>query len=109
MIAASKEASKSDEDVMQFTQQSSSVTVPAGGQNYARLPYNSITNGSTTVSLVLTTKDGTVVDRGTRQFTVSAGFDTIVAIVLLSALALLLALGVYRNITRRRSRRPAAA
>jgi CBS-domain-containing membrane protein len=40
---------------------------------------------------------------------VSAGFDTIVAVVLLTALGLLLAIGVYRNVKRRRHPRAATS
>lgn len=92
---------------LQFDGGETTVAVPAGGQNAGKLPYRSITNGRTTVALTLETKDGAVVDDGVRQFTVRAGFDTIVAVVLLTALGLLLALGVYRNVTRRRQPRTA--
>jgi hypothetical protein len=39
---------------------------------------------------------------------VRAGFDTIVAVILFIALGLLLALGVYRNVKRRKQPRAAA-
>ncbi|MGN6445019.1 DUF6049 family protein [Amnibacterium sp.] len=94
---------------LQFDDASASVAVPASGQNQAKLTYRSITNGATDVSLTLSTADGTLLDRGQRQFTVSAGFDTLVAVVLLAALALLLGLGVYRNIARRRNPRQEAS
>lgn len=106
-VAVTVRASASN-NRLQFPVPSARVIVPAGGQNVAKLNYRSISNGSTDVSLTLSTKNGTVLARGQREFTVAAGFDTIVAIVLLVALALLLGLGVYRNITRRRQRVAAA-
>ncbi len=88
---------------LQFTGTSAvTVTVPATGQNHGDLHFRSIRNGRTDLTLRLTTPDGTEIDGQTRAATVSAGFDTIIAIGLLSALGLLLALGVYRNVKRRR-------
>lgn len=95
---------------VQFTDRTVQVTVPAKGRAAGILPFKSIRNGRTDLTLSLTTPDGTAI--GTtlnRGATVSAGFDTIVAIGLLGALGVLLAIGVYRNVKRRRQPRAAAA
>jgi len=94
---------------LQFPDDRAAVTVPAEASTVAKLAYRSITNGKTQVSLRLETRNGATLDTGDRQFTVSAGFDTIIAVVLLTALGLLLALGVYRNVKRRRQPRTVAA
>ncbi|MGT2425705.1 DUF6049 family protein [Amnibacterium kyonggiense] len=95
---------------VQFTQRSVQVIVPAQGSARGILPFRSIRNGRTDLTLSLTTPDGTAIgSRTNRGATVSAGFDTIVAVGLLSALAVLLAVGVYRNIKRRRQPRTATA
>ena len=95
---------------VQFTDPSVTVIVPAGGRQKADMPFRSIRNGQTDLTLSLTTPNGTAIgSEVTRGATVRAGFDTIVAISLLAALGLLLALGVYRNVKRRRQPRTAAA
>jgi hypothetical protein len=96
---------------VQFTgTASTTVTVPAGGQQKGMLPFRSITNGKTDLTLRLTTTGGVAIGSEVVQpATVRAGFDTIVAVVLLTALGLLLALGVYRNVNRRRHPRTAVA
>ncbi|RIX30094.1 hypothetical protein D1781_01130 [Amnibacterium setariae] len=93
---------------LQFQDGSSTVTVPARAGNVAKIAYKSITNGSTVVTLRLQTADGVLLAQDQRDVAVQAGFDAVVAGILLGALALLLAIGVYRNITRRRSPRSAA-
>ncbi|WP_375387436.1 DUF6049 family protein [uncultured Amnibacterium sp.] len=88
---------------LQFTGKGVEVAVPANATNKGQLAFKSITNGSTRVTLSLTTPSGAPIGKAAeRDVQVSAGFDTIVAVVLLGALALLLALGVYRNVKRRR-------
>ena len=95
---------------LQFGGDGVTVAVPADARNVGRLLFRTITNGSTDVTLTLETPDGTRIGTSVvRPVTVRAGFDTIIAIVLLSALGLLLALGVYRNVRRRRQPRAAAA
>jgi hypothetical protein len=96
---------------VQFTgSASATVTVPAGSRARAQLTFRTIRNGSTDLTLRLTTPRGTPIDELTsRGATVRAGFDTIIAVVLLTALGLLLALGVYRNVKRRRQPRGSAA
>lgn len=96
---------------LQFTGTSAvTVTVPAKGQNHGDLHFRSIRNGRTMLTLQLTTPNGTAIGgQVTRAANVSAGFDTIIAVVLLSALGLLLALGVYRNVKRRGRPRTAIA
>ena len=96
---------------LQFTGDSdATVAVPAHATQKGELAFRSITNGRTEVTLSITTPNGTEIGKPiVRNVSVSAGFDTIVAIVLLTALALLLALGVYRNIKRRRQPRAATA
>jgi hypothetical protein len=94
---------------VQFTNASGTVVVPAGGRAKADLGFRSIRNGRTDLTLSLTTPNGTPIgSEVNRGATVRAGFDTIVAVVLLTALGLLLALGVYRNVKRRRQPRAAA-
>jgi membrane protein implicated in regulation of membrane protease activity len=62
------------------------------------------------VTLSLEAPDGTAVGASvTRRVSVTAGFDTVVAVGLISALGLLLALGIYRNVRRRRQPRTAEA
>jgi hypothetical protein len=85
------------------------IAVPAQAQNRGNLAFRSITNGRTDVTLRLTAPDGAEIGSQTRQVNVSAGFDTIVAVVLLTALGLLLAIGVYRNVKRRRHPRAATS
>jgi hypothetical protein len=96
---------------VQFTGTASvPVTVPANSQGRGQLAFRTIRNGSTDLTLRLTTPDGTVIDElDSNGATVRAGFDTIVAVALLTALGLLLALGVYRNVKRRRRSRTATA
>lgn len=82
------------------------VTVPARSQARGELGVRTIRNGSTDLTLRLTTPGGVAIDTLVAEgATVRAGFDTIIAIGLLSALGLLLALGVYRNVKRRRQPR----
>jgi hypothetical protein len=96
---------------LQFTGNSAvTVQVPAGGRNTGLLHFRSIRNGQTDLTLSLTTKNGAALGgQVARGATVRAGFDTIIAAALLTALGLLLALGVYRNVTRRRRPRTAVA
>ena len=95
---------------VQFTSPSQTIIVPAGGRQPAKLGFRSIRNGRTDLTLSLTTPAGAPIGSEiNRGATVRAGFDTIVAVALLSALALLLALGVYRNVKRRRQPRAASA
>lgn len=85
------------------------VKVPAGAVSPTRLDFRSISNGPAVVTLSLSTPKGSSFGSPVEQpVTVRAGFDTIVAVILLGALGLLLALGVYRNVTRRRRRTAAA-
>lgn len=95
---------------LQFGGEGVTVVVPANARNVGRLLFHTITNGSTDVTLTLETPKGTRIGTSVvRPVTVRAGFDTIIAIVLLSALGLLLALGVYRNVRRRKQPHPLAA
>ena len=95
---------------VQFTSPSQTIIVPANGRQPAKLGFRSIRNGRTDLTLSLTTPLGAPIgSEVNRGATVRAGFDTIVAVTLLAALALLLALGVYRNVKRRRQPRAAAA
>lgn len=85
------------------------VDIPADSSKLSKLAFRTISNGTTDVTLTLTTPDGATIGAPVRRrVTVTAGFDTVVAVGLLTALGLLLALGVYRNITRRRRPRTAA-
>ncbi|MBW4041270.1 MAG: hypothetical protein HIU86_03965 [Acidobacteria bacterium] len=95
---------------VQFTDPTATIIVPAGGRASAKLAFRSIRNGRTDLTLALTTPAG--VPLGSELVpgaTVQAGFDTIVAVALLCALGLLLALGVYRNVRRRRQPRTATS
>ncbi len=96
---------------LRFTRdRSQRITVPAGAGKNADLAFKSVANGPTTVALQLTTPDGATLGApSTRDVTVRAGFDTVVAVVLLALLGLLLALGVVRNIRRRPRSRMATA
>jgi hypothetical protein len=95
---------------VQFTTPKVAVVVPAGGRGRAKLEFRSIRNGRTDLTLALTTPAGAPLDTEVVQHvTVQAGFDTIVAVALLTALGLLLALGIYRNVRRRRQPRMAVA
>jgi hypothetical protein len=95
---------------VQFTDPNVTIIVPAGGRAPAKLAFRSIRNGRTDLTLSLTTPAGTRIgSEVVRSASVQAGFDTIVAVTLLSALGLLLALGVYRNVMRRRLPRRVAA
>ncbi|GAA4747911.1 hypothetical protein GCM10025783_20070 [Amnibacterium soli] len=86
------------------------VDIPARSNKLSKLAFKSITNGSTDVTLSLEAPDGTTIgDSVTRRVSVTAGFDTVVAVALISALGLLLALGIYRNIQRRRHPKAAEA
>ncbi|MFD1720511.1 DUF6049 family protein [Amnibacterium endophyticum] len=79
------------------------VQVAANSTNKTQLSFRSISNGRSTVDLRLVTPQGVVFgDPVARAVTVRAGFDTVVAVILLTGLAVLLALGVYRNVKRRR-------
>lgn len=92
---------------LQFAGDSSTVLiVPAASDAKGQLEFRTIANGVTDVTLSLTTPDGASVGSPTvLRVNVRAGFDTIVAVVLLTALGLLLALGVYRNVKRRKQPR----
>jgi hypothetical protein len=95
---------------VQFTNPAATIIVPAGGRAPAKLAFRSIRNGRTDLTLALTTASGAPLgSEVVRSATVQAGFDTIVAVALLSALGLLLALGVFRNVRRRRQPRTGAA
>ena len=84
------------------------LVVPPNGTNRTQLSISTIANGPAQITLRLLTPDGAQIGKpAVRAITVRAGLDTIVAVVLLAALGLLLALGVYRNVTRRRRPRPA--
>jgi hypothetical protein len=96
---------------LQFDDSSdNSVDVPARANKPAKLLFRTIANGNSDVTLRLTTSDGTAIGPTvTRRVSVTAGFDTVVAVALISALGLLLALGIYRNIQRRRHPKAAEA
>jgi hypothetical protein len=86
------------------------VDIPARSNKLNKLAFKSITNGNTDVTLSLEALDGTQIGASvTRRVSVTAGFDTVVAVALISALGLLLALGIYRNIQRRRHPKAAEA
>lgn len=95
---------KTDNNRLRFTDSAPMrITVPAQTVGRTALRLQTVANGSTRVTLSLTTPDGAAIGASTsRAVTVQAGFDTIVAVVLLTLLGALLALGVYRNIARRR-------
>lgn len=96
---------------LQFqTTSNTTVDIPAKSSKLSKLAFRSITNGNTDVTLSLKAPDGTDIGASvTRRVSVTAGFDTVVAVGLISALGLLLALGIYRNIARRRQPRTAEA
>jgi hypothetical protein len=96
---------------LQFqTTSDTTVDIPARSSKLSKLAFRSITNGSTDVTLSLKAPDGTDIGASvTRRVSVTAGFDTVVAVGLISALGLLLALGIYRNVKRRRQPRTAEA
>jgi hypothetical protein len=86
------------------------VDIPARSNKLSKLVFRSITNGNTDVTLSLKAPDGTTIGPTVvRRVKVTAGFDTVVAVALISALGLLLALGIYRNIQRRRHPKPVEA
>lgn len=96
---------------LQFDDSSdSTVDVPARANKPARLLFRTIANGNSDVTLQLTSADRTPIGPTVvRRVKVTAGFDTVVAVALISALGLLLALGIYRNIQRRRHPKPVEA
>lgn len=79
------------------------VQVAAKSTNKTQLRFQSISNGQAVVDLSLATPQGTRFGSTVQKMvTVQAGFDTVVAVILLAGLAVLLALGIYRNVIRRR-------
>lgn len=81
------------------------ITVPASSHKGAKLPIRSITNGKANVTVTLWTPQGKPIGSPTtREITVQAGFEVIVAVALIAALGLLFLTGVYRNVTRQRRR-----
>lgn len=94
---------------LQFDGRRTRLTVPANAQNRALLGFRTIANGPAQVTLTLATPDGSQLGQpSVRRVQVQAGFDVIVAVVLLTLLGMLLALGVYRNVVRRRKPKAAA-
>ena len=57
--------------------------------------------------VAIVTGSGVLIGSESARTLVQAGFDVIIAVVLLTLLGMLLALGVYRNIVRRRKPRAA--
>lgn len=84
--------------------------MPARASASGLIQFRSIVNGQSQLTLTLQAPNGQELSRTpARQVTVQAGLDTVVAVLLLTALGLLLALGVYRNVKRRgRASRTAA-
>lgn len=93
---------------LQVGDASPTVKIAARSRGPVPLSVRAIANGPARMSLTLETAEGDPIGSATREVTVRAGFDTIIAVALLSALGVLLALGVYRNVTRRRHPRGAA-
>jgi Family of unknown function (DUF6049) len=78
------------------------TTIPAGSVATVKLPVKVISNGKAELDLQVETPEGWKLSRETVAVTLNAGWETIGAVVITTALLLLFATGVYRNVTRRR-------